>query len=51
MASVAYIAPAGSRVVGDRTLGVLFADPKRPGARDGPGRVKLEISFLFLLLH
>jgi hypothetical protein len=33
------VAPAGCRVVGDRTLGVLSADPKRPGARDGLGRV------------
>ncbi len=39
MALVASITPAGSRVVGDRTLGVLSADPKRPGAMDGPGRV------------
>ena len=51
MSLVASITPAGSRVVGDRTLGVLSADPKRPGARDGPGRVNLEISFFLFLLH
>jgi hypothetical protein len=43
MPLLASINPAGCRVVGDRTLSVLSAYPKRTGAMDGPVRVSLEL--------